>query len=222
MFTILLAEDEPNLRGLIHKNLELRGYSVTACKDGAEAFAAFESGQFDLLITDILMPGMDGDTLVQKVRDAKKDMPVIMLTALSSIHDKQKSFTTGADDYLVKPVDYDELDLRIGALLRRYNLVNQRNIIYNGTELDFDRKIMRVRDQEIELTKKEFLLLYMLCSSPGRIYSRTQILDEVWGMDSESMERTVDVHINKLREKTQGTGIEIATVRGLGYKAVLQ
>lgn len=222
MFTILLAEDEGNLRTLIKKNLELRGYNVTACKDGHEAFDAFELGKFDLLITDIMMPGMDGDTLVHKVKETKKDMPVIMLTALGSIHDKQKSFTTGADDYLVKPVDYDELALRVSALLRRYNLVNQKNITHNESVLDFEQKTMRVGAREVELTKKEFLLLYMLCSSPGRIYSRTQILDEVWGMDSDSMERTVDVHVNKLREKAVGTGIEIVTVRGLGYKAVLR
>ena len=221
MFAILLAEDETNLRSLIQKNLELRGYNVTACADGAQALDTFESGHFDLLITDIMMPGMDGDTLVSEIKARKKDMPVIMLTALGSIHDKQKSFTTGADDYLTKPVDYDELALRINALLRRYNLVNQKNITHKEVQINYDQKKLLVGSRDVELTKKEFLLLYMLCSSPGRIYSRTQILDEVWGMNSESMERTVDVHVNKLREKTEGTGIEIVTVRGLGYKVVL-
>lgn len=222
MFKIILAEDDPNLKHLIKKNIELRGYTVTACSDGMEVLKAFEADNYDLLITDIMMPNMDGDTLVQKVKHLKKDMPIIMLTALENINNKRTSFMLGADDYLIKPVDYDELALRIGALLRRYNLVNEKNLIHKEIELNFDTKTLYIKREEIELTKKEFLLFYMLLSSPGRIYSRMQILDEIWGMDNESFERTVDVHINKLREKTDNTSVEILTVRGLGYKAVLK
>lgn len=222
MFKIVLAEDETNLRKLIKKNLELRGYEVTDCENGFTALQAFEKGAFDLLITDIMMPQMDGDTLVSKIKQQKADFPIIMLTALDAISAKQKSFSGGADDYLTKPVDYAELDLRINALLRRCQLFSKNNIVHKEVKIDFEKKSLSIVGKDVDLTKKEFLLLYMLCSSPNRIYSREQILNEIWGLDSESFERTVDVHINKLRNKTENTSLDITTVRGLGYKAVFK
>ena len=165
------------------------------------------------------MPVMDGDELTRAIKTENADLPVIILTALSAIGDKKKSFEGGADDYLTKPVDFDELELRIRALLRRYGRVSRQKIQIGNTELDFISKTLKVNSVLIETTKKEFLLLYTLVSSLDRIFSRTQLLDEIWGMDSESLERTVDVHACKLREKLFQSDVTILSVRGLGYKA---
>lgn len=221
MFKILIAEDDVNLNRLINKNLTDRGYSVVTALNGKQAQAFFDSQKPDLLVTDIMMPETDGITLVKLIKKDCPDFPVIMLTALDSIEDKKESFESGADDYISKPVNFDELALRINALLRRYRLVTLSDITHKEIKLNYAAKSLAIDNTSIELTKKEFLLLYMLLSSPGRIFSRTQILDEVWGYESESFERTVDVHINKLREKLHGSSAEIVTVRGLGYKGVL-
>lgn len=221
MFKILIAEDDVNLNRLINQNLTDRGYNVVCAYNGAQAQAFFDAQKPDLLVTDIMMPVMDGITLVKQIKKDCPDFPIIMLTALDTIEDKKESFESGADDYISKPVNFDELALRINALLRRCRLVTLSDITYKGIKLDYAAKSLTIDNAPIELTKKEFLLLYMLLSSPGRIFSRTQILDEVWGYESESFERTVDVHINKLREKLQDGAVEIVTVRGLGYKGVL-
>ncbi|MCI8342969.1 MAG: response regulator transcription factor [Clostridia bacterium] len=219
MFHILLAEDEFPLRKLIKFNLEKRGFSVYESGNGQEALSFLESADVDLMIADIMMPVLDGNRLTQMVKSKNADLPVIMLTALSTIGDKKKSFEGGADDYMTKPVDFDELELRIRALLRRYGRVSKQKIQIGNTELDFLTKTLKVNSSVIETPKKEFLLLFTLLSSLGRIFSRTQLLDEIWGMDSESLERTVDVHINKLREKLVNSDVAIVSVRGLGYKA---
>ncbi len=219
MFHILLAEDEIPLRKLIKCNLERRGFSVYESSNGQEALNVLESTDIDLLIADIMMPVIDGNTLTQIVKSKNIDLPIIMLTALCEIDDKKKSFEGGADDYLTKPVDFDELELRIRALLRRYGRVSKQKIQIGNTESDFMTKTLKVDSAIIETTKKEFLLLFTLLSSIGRIFSRTQLLDEIWGSDSESLERTVDVHINKLREKLVKSDVTIISVRGLGYKA---
>lgn len=221
MFKILIAEDDVNLNRLINKNLTDRGYSVVSALNGKQARAVFDSQKPDLLVTDIMMPETDGITLVKLIKKDCPDFPIIMLTALDTIEDKKESFESGADDYISKPVNFDELALRINALLRRYRLVTLSDIKHKKIKLDYAAKSLTIDNAPIELTKKEFLLLYMLLSSPGRIFSRTQILDEVWGYESESFERTVDVHINKLREKLHDSSAEIVTVRGLGYKGVL-
>lgn len=222
MFNILLAEDEIALRKLIKLNLEKRGFSVYECGNGQEALTLLENKDTDLIITDIMMPVIDGNALTQTVKSKNADLPVIMLTALSTIDDKKKSFEGGADDYLTKPVDYDELELRIRALLRRYGRVSKQKIQAGNTELHFPTKTLKIDSVIIDTAKKEFLLLFTLLSSKGRIFSRAQLLDEIWGMDSESLERTVDVHINKLREKIVNSDVEIISVRGLGYKAELK
>ncbi len=219
MFHILLAEDEIALRKLIKCNLEKRGFSVYESGNGQEALTLIENNEIDLIVADIMMPVMNGDQLTQIIKSGNRDLPVIMLTALSTINDKKKSFEGGADDYLTKPVDFDELELRIRALLRRYGRVSKQKIQIGNTELDFLTKTLKVNSVPIETTKKEFLLLYTLFSSLGRIFSRTQLLDEIWGIDSESLERTVDVHISKLREKIVQSDVMITSVRGLGYKA---
>ena len=219
MFHILLAEDEIPLRKLIKYNLEKRGFSVSESGNGQEALVILENKDIDLVVADIMMPVMDGDELTRAIKTENADLPVIMLTALSAIGDKKKSFEGGADDYLTKPVDFDELELRIRALLRRYGRVSRQKIQIGNTELDFISKTLKVNSVLIETTKKEFLLLYTLVSSLDRIFSRTQLLDEIWGMDSESLERTVDVHVSKLREKLFQSDVTILSVRGLGYKA---
>lgn len=221
MFKILIAEDDVNMNRLINNNLTDRGYSVVCAYDGKQAQALFDAQKPDLLVTDIMMPVVDGVTLVKRIKKECPNFPVIMLTALDTIEDKKESFESGADDYISKPVNFDELALRINALLRRYRLVTLSDITHKKIKLDYAAKNLTIDNAPIELTKKEFLLLYMLLSSPERIFSRTQILDEVWGYESESFERTVDVHINKLREKLQNSSVEIVTVRGLGYKGVL-
>ncbi len=222
MFKILLAEDEIPLRKLIRRNLEMRGFAVYESGNGKEALAVVEGGDTDLVVADIMMPGMDGNALTRAIKSFDPDLPVLMLTALSAIGNKRKSFEGGADDYLTKPVDFEELELRIRALLRRYGRVSKQKIQAGNTQLDFATKTLKINDSSIETTRKEFLLLFMLLSTPGRIFSRTQLLDEVWGVDSESQERTVDVHINKLREKLLQSDVTIVSVRGLGYKAELK
>ncbi len=219
MFNILLAEDELPLRKLIKYNLERRGFCVYESGNGEEALALSESKDVDLIIADIMMPVVNGNQLTQIVKSRNADLPVIMLTALSTIDDKKKSFEGGADDYLTKPVDFDELELRIRALFRRYGRVSKQKIQIGNTELGFLTKTLKINSVITDTAKKEFLLLFTLLSSPGRIFSRTQLLDEIWGMDSESLERTVDVHINKLREKLVKSDVAIVSVRGLGYKA---
>lgn len=219
MFHILLAEDETPLRKLIKRNLEMRHFKVTDCAGGKSALLALENSDADIVITDIMMPDMDGNELTQQIKSINPDLPVLMLTALGSIDDKRSGFGAGADDYMTKPVNFDELELRIRALLRRYGRVSGNKIQTGNTRLDYATKTLTVNDTEIVTTKKEFLLLFTLLSSRGRIFSRSQLLDEIWGADSESLERTVDVHINKLREKLSDSDIVITSVRGLGYKA---
>lgn len=222
MFHILLAEDEVPLRKLIKRNLEMRGFAVYECGNGNEALSLLEQKDVDLVIADVMMPVLDGNQLTQAIKSSDADLPVLMLTALSAIADKRKSFEGGADDYMTKPVDFEELELRVRALLRRYGRVSKQKIQAGNTQLDFVSKTLKVNGITVDTTKKEFLLLFTLLSSQGRIFSRAQLLDEVWGLDSESLERTFDVHINKLREKLLQSDVAIVSVRGLGYKAELK
>lgn len=197
----------------------MRGFEVFESENGKDALSVLDSKDINLIIADVMMPVLDGNELARLSKERNAELPVLMLTAPDTIEDKRKSFGGGADDYLVKPVDFDELELRIRALLRRYGKISAQKIRMGNVVLDYLEKALTVNGQTIETTKKEFLLLYTLLSSPGKIYSRTQLLDEVWGTDSESLERTVDVHINKLREKLTSSDIRIVAVRGLGYKA---
>ena len=182
----------------------------------------FENNHIDLVITDVMMPHMNGITLSKKIRQINKDIPIIILTALDTFSDKEKGFTSGADDYMVKPVDMPEMILRVKALLRRYQIISENILKHKSVVLDFQTKSLTIKEKPIELTIKEFDLLYKLISTPNRIFTREQLMNEIWGFDSESYERTVDTHIKKLRVKIKTDNLEIVTVRGLGYKVVLK
>ena len=221
MFKILVVEDESYLLEIITKYLNHAGYHVLQAKNGKEAVDVFDNNHVDLVITDIMMPVMDGNTLAKYIR-YNSDIPIIMLTALDSFIDKEKGFNSGTDDYIVKPVQVEELLLRVKSLLRRYKIASDNIFKYSNIELDFDKKICKIGDILIELTIKEFELLFKLMTSDKRIFTRDQLMDEIWGYDSESYQRTVDTHIKRLREKIVTDEFEIVTVRGLGYKGVLK
>lgn len=171
---------------------------------------------------DVMMPKIDGNSLLKKIRYTNQNVPIIMLTALESYYDKEKSYNSGADDYMVKPVNMKELLLRIKALLKRYKIVSEAVYKIGSIHLDYTSKTCTVKDSNVKLTVKEFDLLYKLLTSPNQIYTREQLLNEIWGYDNESYIRTVDTHVKRLREKLQVEEFEILTVRGLGYKAVLK
>ena len=188
-----------------------------------EALEKMESRHVDLIVLDLMMPRMDGYEFTRTLRDSGSDIPILMVTAKETPQDKKKGFIIGTDDYMVKPVDEEEMLLRIAALLRRSRIVADRRLNIGGTELNFNSMSVTVAGKTESLPKKEFLLLFKLLSYPGRIFTRRQLMDEIWDLDSESDERTVDVHINRLRDRFRGNAdFEIQTVRGLGYKAVLR
>ncbi len=222
MLKILVVEDDIHLRHIIAKNLEKYGYEIIQSENGSEAYEVFENIHIDLIVTDIMMPYVDGNSLVKKVRYSNDNIPIIMLTALDSYHDKEKGFSSGADDYMVKPVNMKELILRVKALLRRYKIVSESVLNLKNIHLDYNAKSCLVLDKQIVLTIKEFNLLYKLLASPSQIFTRQQLMNEIWGFDNESYERTVDTHIKRLREKVITIDYEIITVRGLGYKAVIK
>ncbi len=221
MFNILVAEDDKELRKLFCTVLERNGYKTFPAVDGEDALEILDREYIDLLICDIMMPGVDGFELTQMLRESNFTIPVLMITAKGSFADKSQGFSSGADDYMVKPIDTNEMVLRVGALLRRARIVNERKIVVGNTVLEYDSLTVKSGDNELSLPQKEFYILYKLISEPGHIFTRQQLMDEFWGMDSESDARTVDVHINRLREKF-GTNedFQIITVRGLGYKAI--
>lgn len=222
MFTVLIAEDETNLRNAIAVALRNEGFKVVECYDGKNALEAFYNGHIDLVITDIMMPRLDGNALASKIRTLNKNIPILMLTALETIEDKEKGFNSGTDDYIVKPFLMKEMIMRVKALLRRYKINTELKITLKNTVLDYNALTLKIDNVPVELTKKEFLLLFKLLSQPDVLFSREQILNEIWGYESDSSDRTVDTHISRLREKTAGVDFEIVTVWGLGYKAVLK
>ena len=221
MLKVLVAEDEMHLRVAIAKSLKNEGFSVVECADGAIALNAFYNEHIDIIVTDIMMPNMDGNEFIAKVRETNQEIPIIMLTALESISDKEKGFDSGTDDYLVKPILMKELVLRVKALLRRYKINSEKKIILPNTELDFTAQTLIIEKKNVELNKKEFQLLFKLLSNPNTIFSREQLLNEIWGYNSDSLDRTVDTHISWLKKKAKSKDFEITTVWGLGYKAVL-
>jgi len=221
MLTILVVEDELYIRDLISMKLEKFGYKVLQAKNGQIGYNLFSENHIDLVISDIMMPHTDGITLVKKIRQFNEDIPVIMLTALDTFKDKEKGFMSGADDYIVKPVDMDELILRVKAHLRRYKIISESQFTHKNIFLDYTKNICTIDGIHVELTVKEFQLLFTLMASSGRIFTREQLMNEIWGYDSESYERTVDTHIKRLREKIKTKNFELVTVRGLGYKVVL-
>lgn len=222
MVKILIIEDDYNIRKLFSKYLVKFGYETIEAEDGQKAIQIFENEHIDLIITDVMMPIMDGNTLVSKIRITHPELPILMLTALDSYEDKEKGFISGADDYMVKPIDLNEMVLRIKALLRRYQIVSSNKIEFKHFSLDSKSGECILNGKNIELTRKEFSLIFKLLSSPNKIFTREQLMNEIWGYDSASYDRTVDTHIKRIREQLTCEDFEIITVRGLGYKAVVK
>lgn len=221
MFNILVVEDNLNTRKLMEDVLLDERYTPLLAANGQEALDILEHQHIDLMITDIMMPGMDGYTLTEQLRDAGYDFPILMATAKDTIKDKRKGFIVGTDDYMVKPIDEEELILRVKALLRRAKIVNERKVIVGKVTLNYDSLTVSRESERITLPQKEFILLYKLLSYPDTIFTRMQLMDEIWGFDSQTDEHTVSVHIGRLRERFDTwPEFEIVTVRGLGYKAV--
>ena len=223
MFRILVVEDDVNTRKLMQAVLSQNGYEPVPAADGVEALDILDKKHIDLILLDIMMPRMDGYEFTEIIRGNQmlRDIPILMVTARETPADKRKGFLIGTDDYMVKPVDEDEMILRIAALLRRSRIVNEHRLLVGGTLLDYDSFSVSSEGYMSELPRKEFLLLYKLLSYPGKIFTRRQLMDEIWDMDSDTDERTVDVHINRLRDRFKGNpDFDIVTVRGLGYKAM--
>ncbi|HWT74155.1 MAG TPA: response regulator transcription factor [Mobilitalea sp.] len=220
MFQILIVDDNESIRNLMKAYLLRDGYQVVTASDGVEALTVLDKEHVDLMIADIMMPNMDGYTLTKELRDANYYFPILMVTAKESIDDKKKGFIVGTDDYMVKPIDFDEMLLRVSALLRRAKIMNDHKIVIGNITLDYDTLTVTTDTEEILLPKKEFQLLYKLLSYPKKIFTRQDLMDEIWGFDNETDIRTVDVHIKRLREKfDELEEFKIITVRGLGYKA---
>ena len=221
MFHILVVEDDPKLRSLFCTVLTRNGYLAVPASGGREALELLDSEYIDLIISDIMMPGMDGYELIRTLRGNGYSLPILIITAKERFEDKQEGFQAGTDDYMVKPIDVNEMVLRVGALLKRARIATDRRITCGNTTLDYDALTVTIGGEETLLPQKEFYLLYKLMSYPNKIFTRQQLMDEIWGMDSTSDERTVDVHINRLRERFRDCDdFLIMTVRGLGYKVV--
>ena len=221
MFNILVVEDDLHTRKLLEDVLLDERYKPVLAEDAREALDILDHRHIDLMITDIMMPGMDGYNLTQMLRDAGYDFPILMMTAKETIKDKRKGFLVGTDDYMVKPVDEEELILRVKALLRRAKIVSERKIVIGKVSLNYDSLTVSRESERFTLPQKEFMLLYKLLSYPDTIFTRIQLMDEIWGYDSQTDDHTVSVHIGRLRERFGGwPEFDIVTVRGLGYKAV--
>ena len=221
MFNILVVEDDFKLRKLMCTVLNKNGYQSFPAKDGLEALDILEKQYIDLIVSDIMMPNMDGFELTESLRSANYNMPILMITAKESFQDKKKAFLVGADDYMVKPIDVNEMVLRVGALFRRAKITNEHKLTFGKLTLNYDTFTVCLNGEETLLPQKEFLLLYKLMSYPNKIFTRQTLMNEIWGLDSETDIRTVDVHINRLRERfKEYKEFEIITVRGLGYKVV--
>jgi two-component system, OmpR family, response regulator len=223
MINILIVEDNEQLRKLMRIHLTRAGYNVYEAENGVAALSVLEDVSIHLMIADIMMPKMDGYELTGELRSAKITLPVLIVTAKEALEDKRKGFKTGADDYMVKPIDFEEMLLRVEALLRRSNLSGEHILAVGNSALDSDALTVSSNDQIITLPQKEFYLLHMLLSYPNKIFTRQTLMDEIWGYESETDPRTVDVHIKRLREKFRDSeDFEIETIRGLGYKAVIK
>ena len=223
MFHILVVEDDRDLNRTVCTFLNSSGYKATGCLSAGEAYDAMYDRVFDLIVSDIMMPGIDGFEFAETVRTLDKNIPIIFMTARDDLGSMQRGYLTGADDYVVKPVDFNALLLRIGALLRRAGIAAQRKLTVGNFTIDLDERTAYLDEQEISLTAREFNILYKLLSYPKKTFTRTQLMDEFWDADTASGPRTVDVYMTKLRAKLSDcTSFEIVTVHGLGYKAVIK
>ena len=223
MFQILVVEDDSDLNRTVCSFLNQSGYGATGCLNANDAYDAMYGKMFDLIISDVMMPGIDGFEFVKTVRSLNEDIPILFMTARDDFASKQRGYRVGIDDYMVKPIDLDELFLRIGALLRRAKIATSRRLEVGNFVMDVDEHTAYLEDEEIPLTTREFSLLYKLLSYPKKTFTRTQLMDEFWDADTASSSRTVDVYMTKLRGKLANcSSFEIVTVHGLGYKAVLK
>ena len=221
MFNILVVEDNKDLRELLCDALTGEGYRAFSSSDGDEALKRLDETFVDLIIADIMMPNMDGLQLTKELRRAGIDTPILIVTARDDYETLQSGFTLGADDYMVKPVNVNELLLRVKALLRRAKINTDKKITVGSTVLDFETLTVTVNGEEMELPLKEFQLLFKLLSYPNKIFTRQQLMDEIWGLDSDTYDRTLNTHINRLRERfSDNKDFQIVTIRGLGYNAV--
>lgn len=221
MVNILVVEDDKHTRKLLETILKREGYSVLKAEDGIKAMEVLDNHHVDLIILDIMMPNMDGYEFAQELRDADCMIPILMSTAKQLPEDKKRGFIVGTDDYMTKPIDTEEMLLRIKALLRRSQIASARKLTVGKVVLDYDTLTVTREDEKQTLPQKEFYLLYKLLSYPDRIFTRIHLMDEIWGMETESSDTTVNVHINRLRKRFDSyPEFEIISVRGLGYKAV--
>lgn len=223
MINILVLEDDVKLNYIVCTFLNDKRYHAISCKNAQEAFDKLLEQPVNLIISDIMMPGIDGFEFASQIRKYDKNIPILFMTARDDITSKQKGYHIGIDDYMVKPIDMDELILRVAALLRRANIANERKLVVGSLTLNEDETTAYLDGEEVQLTVREFNILFKLLSYPKRTFTRTQLMDEFWGFDNESTPRTVDVSITKLRDKLNNCkDVEIVTVRGLGYKAVIK
>lgn len=221
MINILLVEDDQKLNKLFYTVLSKQEFNVHIANNGIEAFNILENNHIDLIISDIMMPKMDGYEFTENVRKINEDIPILMITAKDDFNSKQKSFLIGIDDYMVKPIDVNEMILRVNALLRRSKIVHDKKQVVGSTVLEYDSLSVTRDGETIVLAQKEFYLLYKLLSYPNKVFTRNQLMDEIWGVDSPSDLQTIDVHINRLRRRFENNpDFKIVTVRGLGYKVV--
>ena len=223
MINILVVEDDTKLNHIVCTYLNDNGYVAKGCFNPNEAYDLMYGNLYDLIISDIMMPEIDGFEFAQTVRTINKTIPILFMTARDDISSKRKGFQAGIDDYMIKPVDLDELAMRVAALLRRANILEEKKITIGNLILDADALSATVDDEEVPITVREFNILFKLLSYPKKTFSRAQLMDEFWGMESNTSLRAVDVYITKLREKFSSCdGFQITTVHGLGYKAVLK
>ncbi len=221
MFKILIAEDDKELRQLFSHILTKNGYFARGVSNGQEALDALDKDYYDLIISDIMMPVLDGYELVRLLRASGNNTPVMMITAKDAFDDMREGFVSGTDDYMIKPININEMVLRVGALLRRAQMINDRKLIIGKTILELDSLSVYTEDDNFILPQKEFMLLYKMASFPGKIFTRHQLMDEIWGYDNESDTHTVDVHIARLRDRFKNNNdFKIVTMRGVGYKVV--
>ena len=221
MFRILVVEDDAELRELFRQVLGKNGYQAVGAADGVQALDALDNDYYDLIISDVMMPVMDGYELVRQLREAGITIPVLMITAKDGFDDMRTGFLSGTDDYMVKPVNVNEMVLRVSALLRRAQMISERRQVIGGTTMECDSLTVTTENGSMVLPQKEFMLLYKMASFPGKIFTRQQLMDDIWGYDSESDTHTVDVHIGRLREKFRDSkDFKIVTLRGVGYKVV--
>lgn len=219
---VLVVDDEQDIRELIKFYLNKEGFEVIEAKDGEDALEKFDNEYIDLAIVDVMMPKMDGFELVESIKEFK-DIPCIMLTAKAESQDKLRGFSAGVDDYVVKPFDPNELMARVKAVMRRYDINTSHVIMLNDVEIDGDKYEIRYQDETLHLPLKQFELLFELAKHPNQIFSREQLIEKIWGMDYDGFDRTVDVHIKRIRENIGHLpGFSVVTVRGLGYKVEVE